>query len=182
MERVAPGSFRKTIQESGRKVQVLFSHGRDPQLGLMTLGRVRELAEDDLGVRYTVDLLAGLPRLLMEGLEANSYGASFRAKLVKERFDPRPGRSTHNPAGLPESTIRELSLREFGPCALPAYEGTTAEVRSLNDVYVPQVVAELRTARPDSKPSWLLGEDDEEFHYWQLQRKDRYGLASARTT
>jgi phage head maturation protease len=60
-ERIRRGAFAKTIQENGSKVQVLFSHGRDPQLGLMTLGRVRDLAEDDRGVRYTVDLFAGLP-------------------------------------------------------------------------------------------------------------------------
>jgi HK97 family phage prohead protease len=185
MERISPGAFRKTIQESGRKVQVLFSHGRDPQLGLMTLGRVRELAEDERGVRYTVDLFAGLPQLLLEGLRAGTYGASFRAKLVKDRFHPKPGRSARNPEGIPESTVTELQLREFGPVALPAYGDTTAEIRSVTDVYVPQVRVAAAQNRfdpselPDPKPDWYLGDLREP--HWKLKRKDRHALASSRT-
>jgi hypothetical protein len=117
----------------------------------------------------------------MEGLRAGTYGASFRAKLVKDKFNPKPGRSARNPEGIPESTVTELQLREFGPVALPAYGDTTAEIRSVTDVYVPQVrvAADPRTTRPDSKPSWLLG--DEEEPYWLLKRKDRHALASSRT-
>jgi HK97 family phage prohead protease len=181
MERIQPGAFAKTIRESGRKVQVMFNHGRDPQLGLMTLGRVRDLAEDDRGVKYVVDLFAGLPELLMEGLRAGTYGASFRAKLMKDGFDPRPGKSSHNPAGIPESVVKELSLREFGPTAMPAYGDTTAEVRSVTDVYVPQVrVAATAHQHEPDRPYWQLGDDDEP--YWKLQRKERHGLASARET
>jgi phage head maturation protease len=83
LERISSGAFTKTIRERGSRLPVLFSHGKDPTIGLMTLGTVRELVEDAEGVRYEVDLFPGLPDLLVEGLRAGSYGASFRAKLMQ---------------------------------------------------------------------------------------------------
>lgn len=160
----------------------MFSHGQDPVIGLQVLGSVRDISEDGNGVRYTVDLFSGLPELLLEGLRAGIYGASFRAKLVKDNFDPRPGRSSHNPAGLPESIVTELQLREFGPVATPAYVDTSAEIRSLNDQYMPKVrvAATVPTTRPaEPRPPWWLGDDDEE-PYWKLQREERHAVASAR--
>jgi HK97 family phage prohead protease len=182
-EKIRPGAFSKTLKERGNRIPVMFSHGADPVIGLQILGRVRDIAEDTNGVRYEVDLFDGLPQLLLEGLRAGSYGASFRAKLIKDQFDPRPGRSSHNPAGLPESIVTELSLREFGPVATPAYADTSAEIRSVTDEYAggARVAADQRTTRPDPKPSWLLGDDEEP--YWQLtNRKDQHALTSARTT
>jgi HK97 family phage prohead protease len=180
VEKIAPGAFSKTLRERGRKIPIMFSHGRDPQIGEMTLGRVRDLHEDAEGVAYEVELFDGIPPLLLAGLKAGSYGASFRAKLVKDQFDPKPGKSRHNPLGLPESVVTELSLREFGPTPVPAYETTSAEVRSVTDVYVPQVrvATDLRTSRPERKPYWLLGDDGEE-PYWKINRKDRHALTSS---
>jgi hypothetical protein len=52
---------------------------------------------------------------------------------VREDLDQKPGRSTYNPKALPERTIREAKVMEFGPVTFPAYEGATAGVRSLTD-------------------------------------------------
>jgi phage head maturation protease len=174
----------------------LFSHGRDPVLGLQVLGSVRELVEDQHGVRYVVDLFDGLPQLLFEGLRQGSYGASFRAKPIKEQFTAHPGRSPHNPTGLPESVVTELSLSEFGPTSLPAYSDTTAEVRSVTDQYVPRVhlggyaelqaapcslggsVAKPQRALPEPLPSWHLGSEPSE-PYWLLNRKEHHDLTPA---
>jgi phage head maturation protease len=38
----------------------------------------------------------------------------------------RPGKSDYNPDGLPEITILEARLIEFGPVTFPAYAGATA--------------------------------------------------------
>jgi hypothetical protein len=84
-----------------------------------------------------VDLLDGLPQLLMEGLRSGTYGPSFRAKLVKDVFKHKPGKSEHNPGGIPESVVTELALKELGPTPVPAYHETSAEIRSLNDEFIP---------------------------------------------
>ncbi|HMF61353.1 MAG TPA: hypothetical protein VK595_13325, partial [Vicinamibacterales bacterium] len=41
-----------------------------------------------------------------------------------------------NPHGLPERTVKEAQLMEFGPVTFPAYAGATAGVRSLTDDFL----------------------------------------------
>jgi HK97 family phage major capsid protein/HK97 family phage prohead protease len=136
MERIAPGAFRKTFAENRERIRPLFQHGQDPQVGDKPLGPITELEEDDQGARYKVDLLdTSYNRDLIPGLKAGLYGSSFRFSVVKEDFDQKPTRSAHNPEGIPERTVREARVFEFGPVTFPAYAGATASVRSLTDVY-----------------------------------------------
>ena len=136
MERIAPGAFRKTFAENRERIRPLFQHGQDPQVGDKPLGPITELEEDDEGARYKVDLLdTSYNRDLIPGLKAGLYGSSFRFSVVKEDFDKKPQRSASNPEGIPERTIREARVFEFGPVTFPAYAGATASVRSLTDVY-----------------------------------------------
>lgn len=137
MERIAPGAFKKTFQENARNIKVLFDHGHDPSIGNKPLGPIRSLEEDELGARYEVDLLdTSYNRDLLPGLEAGLYGASFRFRVMREDINDDPGASDHNPAGLPERTIKEVSVAEFGPVTFPAYAGAPAGIRSLSDEYV----------------------------------------------
>lgn len=132
-ERIAPGAFTKTFAEDRDAIRVLFQHGRDPQIGDKVLGPIVTLREDDYGAAYEVELFDSVPPLVMEGLRADLYGASFRFRVMREELVDRPERSTFNPEGLPERTIREAKVFEFGPVTFPAYEGATAGVRSLTD-------------------------------------------------
>jgi len=132
LERMAPGAFAKTLRENADRIRVLFQHGRDPQVGDKPLGPIAAIREDDDGAYYEVPLLdTSYNRDLLPGLQAGLYGASFRFSVVKEDFDPKPKRSTHNPEGLPERTVREARVMEFGPVTFPAYAGATAGVRSV---------------------------------------------------
>lgn len=134
MERLAPGAFKKTMQE--RAPKVLFQHGRDPSIGSKVLGKPSVLEEDDRGVYYEVPMYdTEYNRELLPGLRDGEYGASFRFRVVKEDLDQRPERSDANPEGLPERTIREVELNEFGPVTFPAYQSATAGVRSLTDEF-----------------------------------------------
>lgn len=132
MERIAPGAFARTIEQSASQMRVLLNHGND-SLGQQVLGKIRSLREDSEGAAYEVDLFESVPPLVMEGLRKGAYGASFRFKVNRDSFDQRPPKSDYNPDGLPERTITEAQVREFGPVTFPAYEGATAGVRSLND-------------------------------------------------
>ncbi len=134
MERIAPGAFTKTIAENRSAVKVLFNHGNDPTMGDTVLGIPSVLEEDDEGARYEVPLFDGVPPLLMSGLRSGAYGSSFRFRVIpdKERWVEHPERSSHNPAGLPERTVGEVQLYEFGPVTFPAYANATAGVRSLS--------------------------------------------------
>lgn len=129
LERIAPGAFKKTFREQQQKV--LFQHGQDPYLGDKILGQPGTLAEDEIGAAYEVPLFRGLPELLMDGLRKGAYGSSFRFRMMREEFDQEPDESAHNPRGLPERTLKEVQVPEFGPVSFPAYASATAGVRAI---------------------------------------------------
>lgn len=130
LERFAPGSLTKTFQERASKMRCLFEHGKDPQIGNKVLGKIIGLEDGDDEARYTVRLFdTDYVGQLLPGLEAEQYGSSVRFRIMKEDVVQRPVRSAHNPSALPERTVREAFVREFGPCTFPAYEGATAGLR-----------------------------------------------------
>ena len=140
MERFAPGSFTKYLREQGQP-RVTFQHGRDPQAGDKPLGPPRRIEPDQIGMYYEVPLLdTSYNRDLLPGLKAGLYGSSMRFSVVKEDFNPKAKRSAHNPEGLPERTVQEATLPEFGPVTFPAYAGADAEaragVRSMTDEFM----------------------------------------------
>jgi HK97 family phage prohead protease len=136
MERVAPGAFRDTFANDRSNIKVLFQHGRDPQVGNKVLGPIEVLEEDTRGAAYAVPLLdTSYNADLLPGLRAGLYGSSFRFTVGAEDRLDRPQPSEYNPDSLPERTITQAKVFEFGPCTFPAYDGATAGVRSLTDWY-----------------------------------------------
>lgn len=138
MERIAKGAAKKTFKENRDAMKVLFQHGRDPQIGYKPLGPIRALEEDDTGGAYEVALLDAdyVRETLLPGLRENLYGASFRFTIMKEEWVQEPPRSESNPNGIPERTIKEMRVQEFGPVTFPAYADATAGLRSVTDEYI----------------------------------------------
>lgn len=146
LERTVRGAFAKTIRESRDQVKVLYDHGMDFHIGNKILGSVEELSETDespLGVVSLFDTTYN--RDLLPGLRAGAYGSSFRFRVLRDEWVDEPGRSAHNPDGLPERTIKEVRLFEFGPVTFPANPDATAGVRCLTDTYYEQ----LRSRDPE---------------------------------
>lgn len=137
MESVSPGAFSKTLKENRDHIRCLFQHGRDYRIGDKPLGPIVDLREDDVGAAYTVKLLdTAYNHELIPGLREGLYGASFRFRVTREDVNEKPGKSARNPEGIPERTIREMELKEFGPVTWPAYKGASAGVRSITDEMV----------------------------------------------
>lgn len=137
LERLAPGAFTKTMQERAQAIKPLFDHGYDPTIGNKVLGQITDMGERDSGPYGVVSLFdTSYNRDLLPGFEAGVYGASYRFKVVKENWDETPTRSEHNPDGIPERTIHEVKLYEFGPVTFPADPGTTVGLRSMTDHYL----------------------------------------------
>lgn len=146
IERFVKGSFRKTIRENRPTIRVAFDHGFDPTIGDKPLGPIETLREEDQGPFYEVPLLdtdynAGftLPALQGRTMDGRTFGsvlgASFRFRILRDEWVMEPKKSDHNPNGIPERTIREVRLFEFGPVVYPANPAATAGVRSLTDWY-----------------------------------------------
>lgn len=133
LERTVRGAFRKTIRENGSAVKVLFNHGYDFVCGDRMLGPIDELREDadsPVGVVPLFD--TSYNRDLLPGLRAGVYGSSFMFRVIKDAWDNEPEASEHNPDGLPERTIREVRLFEFGPVTWPANPDATAGLRCVS--------------------------------------------------
>ncbi len=163
LESIAAGAFAKTIQENRDQMVVQFDHGYDLHVGDAPLGPINDLREEDFGPYYEVPLLDTdynrnriLPMLqgrTMNGqMHGSLLGASFRFRVIKDEWNDEPGRSDLNPDGLPERTIKEVRLFEFGPVVFPAYPEATAKVRSLTDHYLDRA----KEARSDRQPAQPL--------------------------
>lgn len=172
MERIAPGAFAKTFRDNRDNIKVLFDHGHDPSIGNKPLGPIRALEEDEEGARYEVDMLdTSYNRDLIPALEAGLLGASFRFRVVREDVEDNPKRVS-NEQGLPERTIKEVSVAEFGPVTFPAYSGATAGVRSVS--LTDEIIMRRFLQQPDSLRSLLL-------HFLPAENEEGSGEAATPT-
>lgn len=152
LERIAPGAFADTFAQDRERMRVTFNHGKDPQLGDKVLGPIAELEEDEHGARYVVPLLdTTYNRDLLPGIKAGLYGSSFRFNVQEEDFVRSPGRSRHNPEGIPERTVTRARVGEFGPVTFPASPSATAALRSLTDLYRPASGGSPAEPEPERK-------------------------------
>lgn len=135
LERTVKGAFAKTMRESKDSIVSLFNHGHDFSIGDKVLGTIDEMSEESDGPLGLVSLFdTSYNRDLVPGLRAGAYGSSFMFRVLREEWDDEPGTSDHNPKGLPERTIKEVRLFEFGPVTWPANPDATAGMRAAGPV------------------------------------------------
>jgi phage head maturation protease len=155
MESIAPGAFAKTITDDRAQMRVTLNHGRDPFLGNKVLGRIDQLSEDKTGAAYDVGLYRGIPELVLEGLRDDAYGASFRFYVMAENFVEKPKPSSYNPRGIPERTITEAMVEEFGPVTFPQYPEASAHLRSLIPQRATKPAAAGAVSTPKRRDQWI---------------------------
>lgn len=131
MEKIASGAPDRHLKTNRDKVKVLFNHGMDPTIGDKPLGKPTTIESKKRGLytetplvdtSYNEDIRALLQAEAIDGM-------SFRFNVQREDWKDEPDPTEQNPRGLPERTIRELKIFEFGPVTFPAYEATTAGIR-----------------------------------------------------
>lgn len=125
VERVAPGAFKKTLQEAD--VRALFNHDQNQLLGRVSSGTLR-LQEDEKGLRYEVDLPnTQLGRDLTELLRRGDItGSSFGFRTIEDDW-------SETREGYPLRTLRQVALVDVSPVVYPAYLAAEASLRSLAD-------------------------------------------------
>ncbi len=134
MERLSPTSMDESFERMTPKA--IFDHGFDPYIGMKPIGTPTMVKADDHGPAYEVALYRSVPDLLLDGLVAGAYGASYRFSIDAETRVDEPEPSDDNPGGLPEVTLDRVSVKEFGPTAFGADPLATAGVRSTTDRFV----------------------------------------------
>lgn len=128
-EVIAPTAFNRAIN-SGRKPILMFNHGKHPLIGTMPLGTITEWTADTKGVfvrgRLTDNWLIQPVRDAIR--DGAITGMSFRMEDVKDKWSgPRTPLCRYGTS----RTITELKVLELGPVVSPAYDDTTAMVRSV---------------------------------------------------
>lgn len=124
-EIIAPGAFKKTIQEND--IRALFNHNPDIVLGRNKAGTL-ELREDEVGL-YTVirppDNEWGAP--VVDAIRRGDItGMSIALSVIKEDV-VYPEKDSNE---LMLRTIREAKLYDISPVTFPAYEQTDISARS----------------------------------------------------
>lgn len=141
LERLAPNSIARSLER--RQPKVLFNHGKDPSIGNKPLGIPAVIESDGTGARYEVPLFdAAYVNELKPAMRAGAFGASFRFGVPSDGdvWNEAPERSEHNPSALPERTLTNIDVYEFGPVTFPAYAEASAGLRSLTDDFVERML------------------------------------------
>jgi HK97 family phage prohead protease len=128
-EQLAPGSWDRTLAAGYPKL--MFEHGRHPLIGTMPLGVLHRAEPDSTGVfvegRLTDNWLIQPVRDAVR--EQALDGMSFRFTV-----DGDDGETWMDRQGdVPLRTLLSIGVPELGPVVFPAYEPTTASVRSQLD-------------------------------------------------
>jgi HK97 family phage prohead protease len=143
LERLKRGAFKRTIKERASQIRVLYEHGRDPSIGNKPLAVPEIMREDAEGCYGQGELFeASYVDDLIPALSAGQMGSSFRFRVVGEQWVEPKKATDSNPAMLPERTITDVDLYEWGPCPFPAYADATAGVRSGTDAFVESLLAD----------------------------------------
>ncbi|HNP58100.1 MAG TPA: HK97 family phage prohead protease [Gordonia sp. (in: high G+C Gram-positive bacteria)] len=141
-EQFVQGAFRKTIRERTPKFQ--FDHGRHPLIGSVPIGTITSITEDERGLLVEARLgKHTFIDFIQEALETEAIdGMSIRFSVIREEWRDRHGNLvpadevdellwTDDPERCPlMRTITEAKLDEVGPVVWPAYQDTTAGVRT----------------------------------------------------
>lgn len=125
VERIAPGAFTRALKERKRDIRLFVNHNADMVLASKRSGTLR-LSEDERGLKVEADL------------PETSYGRDIRELLrtgVVEKMSfgftvPKGGDKWSDDGS--QRTLTSVNLHEVSVITgFPAYEATTAAVRSL---------------------------------------------------
>jgi HK97 family phage prohead protease len=122
-ERIAPGAFRKTLQESD--IRALQNHNENYVLGRTKSGTIKlEEREDGLylecippDTQWARDLMVSIKR-------GDIDQCSFGFRMVKDTYSEEDNQTIR--------TLQEVELFDVSIVTYPAYLNTSANVRSLN--------------------------------------------------
>ncbi|QFT00494.1 Caudovirus prohead protease [Labrenzia sp. THAF191b] len=122
IETLLPGAFARSISE--KDVLAFFNHDRGRVLGRKSAGTLR-LREDSKGLAVEIDLPDTSDGRDVKALveRGDLSGMSFGFHVTKEQWDDN--------GDVPKRTVMEVELIEVSAVSLPAYDGTSLAMRSL---------------------------------------------------
>jgi HK97 family phage prohead protease len=137
-ERIEKGAFDKALKDGG-DVLALFNHDTAQLLGRTASGTLK-LSVDAVGLRYEVDVPdTALGRDIATLVERGDIsGSSFAFSILPNGENITFDKTTN----LYTRTITDVVLYDVSPVTVPAYQGTTSEMRSAIVAAVSAPIAE----------------------------------------
>lgn len=147
-ESIEPGAFSYTLDDPLQEVSLLFGHSFDKPLasrlaGSLTfedsedfLSFIAEIPEGAERASHVVDALAMLGAGLIRGISPGFRVPPKDVVPKAERLVPEPGNPSVFIRMLAKLVLYELSL-----VTRPAYEASTAELRTLNSFHISHATA-----------------------------------------
>ncbi len=131
-EEFVRGAFKRTLGQ--RTPKLMFEHGRHALVGSMPLGRFDSLTETDDGLEVDAEMFDNwLIEPIIQGLDSEAIDSmSIRFRPIHTDVIEAEARTDEGKDnGVPLHRIKEAELFELGPVMFPAYEETSADLRSL---------------------------------------------------
>ena len=126
-ETIQPGAFARSLRE--RMPVLMFEHGQHPLIGNLPLGALSEAYEDSKGV-YVRGRISD--NWLMVPVRDAIRDRAITGMSV--RFNtPKSGEAWSSRGSSRSRIVTDGNLKELGPVVFPAYQLTTASVRSALD-------------------------------------------------
>lgn len=126
-EEIDPKAFNRTLK--ARTPLLQYDHGAHPTIGSIPIGRFNVVQPDETGLWVEAGLFTNsATQPLIDAIRGGAItGMSFRFRVVRESLTEPVDAN-----GVPLRRILEVELFELGPVAFPAYAGTSATLRALN--------------------------------------------------
>lgn len=122
-EKIAPGAFKKTLQESD--VRALWNHDTGMVLGRSSAGTL-VLSEDSKGLAVEIDPPDSAAGLLETMRRGDVDQMSFGFQVIKDMWEE------DRKADTVSRTLLEVRLIEVSVVAFPAYDATSVGVRAID--------------------------------------------------
>lgn len=125
VERIAPTAFNRAIEQK-HDARGLFNHDPNMLLGRFGAGTMR-LKTDATGLRYEIDLP---DTQVGKDVAASIARGDLTGSSFSFRINGKSGQRFEKGKDFDIRHIVDVDLYDVGPVTFPAYEGTTAAVRS----------------------------------------------------
>ena len=150
-EQIAQGAFASSLGE-GSDIRALWNHNSDFVIGRTTSGTLR-LSEDEIGLRFEIDM----PESARQQIEAIRRGDVTQMSFGFS-VKPNGDRVEEDEDGMLIRTLTDVKLMEVSPVAFPAYQATSVDQRTveqLREQIKPATVTEQTTRRVERKRALL---------------------------
>ena len=155
VERIMPGAFDRALRQN-QDVAGLFNHDPNMVLGRTSSGTMT-LTKDEIGLRYEIELGdTSVSRDVQEYIRRGDVTGSSFSFTIPPGGDRWTRTQDEDGKYFEVREVHDVELYDVGPVTFPAYQGTSAAVRSAEDAAEAKASREAaRAAERRREANWI---------------------------